>query len=158
MLPMPARQIGHPLPFRVEMKGCDGSPQRIRSPARGTGLKVDLIAAIPLGVIMENLTGSSTLDTLSGRGTAILLKHGATCPISSRARDEVAAFAEAHPDVPIFELEVTGNRELSAQVASQLGVTHQSPQVFVLRDGKVTWHAEHYDITARSLASQTASG
>jgi bacillithiol system protein YtxJ len=106
---------------------------------------------------MENLAGPSALDALPKRGTAILLKHGATCPISSRARDEVAAFARAHPDVPVYGLEVTANHDLAAQAARQLGVTHQSPQVLVLRDGKVAWHAEHYDITAGSLASHTAS-
>jgi bacillithiol system protein YtxJ len=105
---------------------------------------------------MENLTGHSALDALSRGGTAILLKHGATCPISSRARDELASFAQAHPDLPIYCLEVTTNREISSQLAKQLGVTHQSPQVFVLRDGKVAWHAEHYDITATSLARHAA--
>jgi bacillithiol system protein YtxJ len=102
---------------------------------------------------MEHLTGPSALDALPKSGTAILLKHGATCPISSHARDEVMAFAEVHPDLPVYGVEVTANRDLSAKIAKQLGVTHQSPQVFVLREGEVTWHAEHYDITAQSLAS-----
>jgi bacillithiol system protein YtxJ len=105
---------------------------------------------------MKDLTGHSAFDALPRSGTAILLKHGATCPISSRARDELASFAEAHPDLPIYCVEVTANRELSSQVAKQLGVMHQSPQVFVLRDGKVAWHAEHYDITAKGLASHAA--
>jgi bacillithiol system protein YtxJ len=102
---------------------------------------------------MENLTAPSALDALSKKGKAILLKHGVTCPISARARDEVANFAEAHPDLPVYGVEVTENRDLSTQVARELGVAHQSPQVFVLHDGKVAWHAEHYDITAGSLES-----
>jgi bacillithiol system protein YtxJ len=99
---------------------------------------------------MKELTESS-IDALTCCAAAVLLKHGATCPISAHARDEVAAFIGAHPEIPVYGLEVTGNRDLSSAVAMRLGVTHESPQIFILRDGKVAWSAAHYDITRRGL-------
>ena len=104
---------------------------------------------------MPHLTSREQFEALSREGTAILLKHGATCPISAAARDELADFAARHGDVPVYDIEVTGNRDLSDYAADQLGVEHQSPQAFVLRDGKAVWHAEHYDITAGALEANT---
>ncbi len=104
---------------------------------------------------MPHLTSRAQFDALAKDGTAILLKHGATCPISAAAREELADFSRQHGDVPVYDLEVTGNRELSDYAADRLGVEHQSPQAFVLRDGKAVWHAEHYDITAKALEAKT---
>jgi bacillithiol system protein YtxJ len=100
---------------------------------------------------MREITSQSAMDALPGGATAILLKHGGTCPISAHARDEVTAFAAAHPEIPVYGLEVTGNRELSRSLATRLGVHHESPQILVLRDGRVAWSASHYDITRRNL-------
>ena len=105
---------------------------------------------------MEEIKDQSDVDGMLGEPEAILLKHGATCSISANARREIEEFTANHPDVRISELEVTANHALSEKVADQLGVPHQSPQLFVLRDGKVAWHAEHYGITAKALEGQLA--
>ena len=105
---------------------------------------------------MQRLTDESSVDRLADAATAVLLKHGATCPISAHARQEVASFASSHPDLPTYGLEVTENSSLSAYVAQKLGVRHESPQALVLREGKVVWHASHYDITADRLEDATA--
>ena len=104
---------------------------------------------------MPHITSREQFDALTKEGTAILLKHGATCPISAAAREELAEFANLHGDVPIYDIEVTGNREVSEYAADRLGVEHESPQAFVLRDGKPVWHAEHYDITVNALEERT---
>lgn len=103
---------------------------------------------------MEELSNQADLDDLLGASRAILLKHGATCSISANARREVEALAAQHPELPVLALEVTQHGELADVVASQLGVPHQSPQVFVVRDGAVAWHASHFDITKRALEEQ----
>jgi bacillithiol system protein YtxJ len=110
---------------------------------------------------MEAITDQSTLDSILAEGSAVLLKHGARCPISAHARDEVASFAAAHPDVPVYSLEVTEHRALAERVAERLGLRHESPQLIVVRDGRPAWHAAHYDIAASSLtrhAPGSASG
>ena len=103
---------------------------------------------------MKNLTSEADVDAILGADEAVLLKHGAHCPISAHARDECAAFEKAHPDVTLAWLEVTANRALSDRVAHRLGVEHQSPQLFVIRGGKVAWSAEHHAITAGDLGAQ----
>ena len=106
---------------------------------------------------MNNLDSRTDLDALIRTELAVLLKHGARCPVSARAREELSAFVRSHPDVPCGSLEGTANGDLSKHAAEQLGVAHESPQVFVIRGGKVSWHAEHYAITALNLDAQLKS-
>jgi bacillithiol system protein YtxJ len=114
------------------------------------------MAAVQTGAVMKEIKNDSDVDGMLGEPEAILLKHGATCSISANARREMEEFTANHPDLLIGGLEVTGNHALSEKVADQLGVPHQSPQLFLLRDGKVAWQAEHYEITAKALEGQLA--
>lgn len=102
---------------------------------------------------MHDLTTPTELDAALDAPEAVLLKHGARCPISAAARDALTEFAAEHPDVPVYGVEVTGHRALSDQVAERLGVAHESPQAFVLRDGRPVWHAEHFAITPDAVAA-----
>jgi bacillithiol system protein YtxJ len=105
----------------------------------------------------HDLTTAAQLDDALRAPVAVLLKHGATCPISAAGREAVARFAEAHPEVPVYRVEVTANRALSDLVAERFGVAHESPQAFVLRGGRPAWRAEHFDITPEALAAQVAA-
>jgi bacillithiol system protein YtxJ len=102
----------------------------------------------------HDLTTAAELDAALEAPLAVLLKHGSSCPISAAGRQAVAQFAEAHPAVPVYRVEVTANRALSDLVAERLGVAHESPQAFVLRGGRPAWHAEHFDITPDALAER----
>ena len=104
---------------------------------------------------MRELKDEREAEALFEASEAVLLKHGAHCSISAGAREEIAAFQEAHPQTEVFAVEVTARRDLSDQLATRLGVRHESPQVFVLRRGAVTWQATHHDITAEALAQHT---
>jgi len=82
---------------------------------------------------------------------AVLLKHSAACSVSFNAMREVRKFLVAHEEVRVHVVDVLGSRELSLAIADRLDVPHQSPQVIVLRGGKVAWHASHFSITASAL-------
>jgi bacillithiol system protein YtxJ len=102
---------------------------------------------------MQDLKSPDELAAALATPGAVLLKHGATCGISAAARDALAAFSAEHPGVPVYGVEVTGQRAVSDLVAERLGVPHESPQVFVLRGGRPVWHAAHFAITAEALAA-----
>ena len=70
---------------------------------------------------------------------ALLYKHSPICPISSRAMTEVQAFARENDDIPVLMVDVLGQQSLSNQLAAQLGIEHESPQLIVLKDGKAVW-------------------
>jgi len=103
---------------------------------------------------MENhfvrITATASLYELAEQSkerAVVVFKHSLTCPISARAYAEMAEFPGE-----VALIEVQQARELSTEFARRLGVAHESPQVIVLRDGKVIWSASHFDITADAVA------
>jgi bacillithiol system protein YtxJ len=89
----------------------------------------------------------------------VIFKHSLICPTSRRAFDEYQQFAGDAPEaVPgRFKLiEIQRHRELSREVAERTEVRHESPQALVLRDGEVTWHESHWNITREALEKALA--
>ena len=89
-------------------------------------------------------------EALGGR-EAILFEHGPRCPISREEHEEKARFAEEHPDTPVHLVDVIGDRSLSCFIAERMSVKHEPPQVIVLKDGRVVWHASHCVATAAAV-------
>lgn len=86
-------------------------------------------------------------------GLALLFKHSTRCPISASAKSRFDAFMaeESQAALPAAFVFVVEDREVSNAVAARLGVTHQSPQAILLRDGKAVWNTSHHDIKADTL-------
>lgn len=87
-----------------------------------------------------------------------LFKHSLTCGVSARAWRELESFAAGRPESAglFVKVEVQRSRELSNAIAERTGVRHQSPQVLLLRGGRVLWHESHWRITASALAEAEA--
>ncbi|MFQ5690175.1 MAG: bacillithiol system redox-active protein YtxJ [Gemmatimonadota bacterium] len=84
-------------------------------------------------------------------GVVVLYKHSPTCWVAARALEQVERFAQKSPGIPIYMVDVIGQRPLSDWVAEHFGIAHESPQAIVLRDGEPVWHASHFSVTARAL-------
>jgi len=82
-----------------------------------------------------------------------LFKHSTTCPISAAAHRQVAAYLADRGDdaTPVLLIKVIESRPVSNAIAAALGVTHQSPQMILLRNGQAVWNASHGSITAAAL-------
>jgi bacillithiol system protein YtxJ len=103
---------------------------------------------------MQPLTSTDAFDLLLDKPLAIVYKHSTRCPISLLAFDEVARFEEEHPELPVHVVDVTADRPVSRHIAAALGVTHHSPQVIVVAQGRTAWHASHFDVRAEVLAER----
>lgn len=106
---------------------------------------------------MIELTDSSVtdwLDRLPPDRLTLLYKHSPRCGLSFCAAEEVAAFAAASPEVPVFRLDVVARRNLARELGRVLDVPHHSPQVILLQGTRVRWHTSHHRITAEVLARQ----
>jgi bacillithiol system protein YtxJ len=90
-------------------------------------------------------------ELLRGPGPAWVFKHSATCGISQAAHEQVETYASRHPEQRIGLVVVQTHRPLSNWVAAKLGVTHQSPQLFLIKDGRVAWQASHWSITSDAM-------
>ncbi len=107
---------------------------------------------------MREITTLEELDTLleeSDQGPVLILKHSTRCPTSAGAYGRVQAWervlGEEAP--PIYLVNVIESRELSNEIASHLGVAHQSPQIILVRDGYALWNTSHGKIGGLELDS-----
>ncbi len=78
----------------------------------------------------------------------LVYKHSTTCPISSTAGHEVRGL---ETDLPIYWINVREQRELSNWVASTYEITHESPQLRLIRGGKAARVWSHYEVTKSSI-------
>lgn len=51
----------------------------------------------------------------------------------------------------LYFLDLLRYREISNKIASKFNVPHESPQLIILKEGKVVYDASHGAITAESL-------
>ncbi|MDR3585602.1 MAG: bacillithiol system redox-active protein YtxJ [Desulfosporosinus sp.] len=82
----------------------------------------------------------------------ILFKHSTTCSISAHAWQEMQDFIrESSAEVLVVMIKVIESRPVCSQVTEDLGVKHQSPQVLLLSNRKVLWHASHQAVTKNNI-------
>jgi bacillithiol system protein YtxJ len=96
-------------------------------------------------------TSDDCAERLAAAGRVLLYKHSFACGLSAMARDEVEAFAADRPEVPIWLVDVLGQRPLSQALERLLGVRHESPQAISVTDGRPTWDASHRRVTRAAL-------
>ncbi len=87
----------------------------------------------------------------------ILFKHSTRCGISAQAHhdlEEAIGDLARHSDV--YYLDLLRYRPVSDAIAKVFGVPHQSPQVIMLKEGKVVYHASHFSISPDLLLRHTA--
>ena len=108
---------------------------------------------------MQPLPAPADVDEWIARpGAAWLFKHSRTCPVSSAAWVEVQDYLTAHPEDALGLVVVQDHRPSSNRAAERLGVRHESPQIFLLRDGKLLWNASHGEITREAMEQALAKG
>ncbi len=78
--------------------------------------------------------------------TSIIFKHSTRCGISRMVLKSFEKQWAETPNVNFYFLDLIKYRALSNAVAQTLGVVHQSPQIIVLKSGKVLTSGSHYDI------------
>ncbi len=102
---------------------------------------------------IDNIPALDALIARSNETPVWLFKHSLTCGVSSYAWSELQHFAAESPaDGPVFGvIEIQVARPVSDALAERTGVRHQSPQIFLLRQGQVAWQASHYDINRQAL-------
>ena len=84
----------------------------------------------------------------SNGAPAIIFKHSNSCGISAGAYEEMSRL---NRQVGLVTVQTA--RDVSNDIEARTGVAHHTPQVFIIRDGKVMWTASHGRISAASVAA-----
>jgi len=81
-----------------------------------------------------------------------IFKHSTRCSISTMVRSRLENGWKAENDNMIFYyLDVLKHRGLSDLVADKFSITHQSPQLIILKNGKVVHDASHTSISPKVI-------
>lgn len=82
----------------------------------------------------------------------VIFKHSTTCGISESAKYALMDNWDfSDQDLDLYYLDLLKYRSISNRVAEDFGVTHQSPQVLLIKDGKVAAYTSHHRIGVQWL-------
>jgi bacillithiol system protein YtxJ len=102
----------------------------------------------------KSIETNDALDELFKRSfdePVIIFKHSNACGISSHVMEMVDDVGNE-----INFVVVQDDRDLSNEIADRTGHRHQSPQIFVIKNGKPVYHATHYGIDPRAVEDALA--
>ena len=84
-----------------------------------------------------------------------IFKHSTSCFISKTVlRNFEKEIENLDQKVELYFLDLLAHRAISNKIAHDLGVTHQSPQLIVIENGKAVNNASHQDISADQLQDE----
>lgn len=89
--------------------------------------------------------------TRSFERPVLLFKHSTTCGTSAQAYDEMEDYRRGDSPVEVHVIDVHAARTVARTVAERFGIRHESPQVLLLVNGTVRWHASHYRVSGQAV-------
>ncbi len=101
----------------------------------------------------NQLSELSQLDTIvenSATRTQVIFKHSTRCGISRAVLKQFEK--KVIEDADLYYLDLLSYRAISNELAQKFNVIHQSPQLLVIKDGKVTAHDSHYDLLSVEIS------
>lgn len=105
-----------------------------------------------------DLTELEQLDVLVEESTerpVLIFKHSTRCPVSRMAlKNFENEYDIEEGKARIYFLDLLEYRDISNEIAERFGVTHQSPQLILIKDGKAVYDTSHSDIDAGTVKSK----
>jgi len=105
----------------------------------------------------KELTEIGQLDeisAISNEKSIAIFKHSTRCSVSRMALKQFENEFNSSDKVTPYFLDLIAHRDISNEIANRFGVTHQSPQLILIKDGKAIYHVSHSDIDAESLKAK----
>lgn len=104
----------------------------------------------------RNLKSQEDLETwndYSFQQPVMLFKHSTRCSISSMAKNRLERGWNYTDNqiIPLF-VDLLSYRDVSNQVATFYGITHESPQILIIRNGKCIYSSSHGGIDPSSIS------
>lgn len=102
----------------------------------------------------ENLKTEEQLQAIwekDSENTRIFFKHSTRCSISAMALSRFQEKWSSEKACELYFIDLIANRSVSNLLETLSQVTHQSPQIIVVKNKEVIYTASHSAIEARSV-------
>ena len=100
---------------------------------------------------ITNLSQLKEIQENSFQKNAIIFKHSTTCSISRMALKNFEREYQLQDAVDAYFLDLLNFRAISNEIATTFDVTHQSPQLLLIHNGKSIYNVSHDSIDAEIL-------
>jgi len=119
------------------------------------------IGLLPKGVFRMQWNEITTIEEWnelllqsSERGQ-VILKHSTTCPVSANALQEYEQYLNDKPNENLnyVLVKVIESRPVSNQIAEDLNVKHESPQIIYVKDKAKYWTSSHWSVTKAHITA-----
>lgn len=87
----------------------------------------------------------------------VIFKHSTRCSISRVALGRFERTDSFNKAATYHLLDLLAHRPISNAIAERFGITHESPQVLVIRNGVCIYQASHLDIEPAEISEQVGS-
>lgn len=94
---------------------------------------------------------------LSKTKTQVIFKHSTRCSISSMAKSRLER-GTAPENIDFYYLDLIKHRNISQKVAEDFDVSHESPQILMIKNGKCIYDESHSGITMNEIIDQSVAG
>ena len=88
-------------------------------------------------------------------GRTIIYKHSPTCSLCGWSQHVLGKMAD-EDGVTLELIDVFQRRALSNELEAHFGVRHESPQILIVEDGQVVWHASHRGVAPERVRAALA--
>ena len=105
---------------------------------------------------LDKMEQFDEIDEISKTKSVVLFKHSTRCSVSRMALKQFdAEFNYPEEKIDWYLLDLLNHRDLSNEIAHRYNVTHQSPQILVIQNGKAVFNESHDSIAAEDLKQFT---
>jgi bacillithiol system protein YtxJ len=100
---------------------------------------------------LNNLNQLDEIKEFSKSKAMIIFKHSTRCSVSRMVLKQFENEFNQHEKFDLYYLDLLEFRSISLEIASRFEVEHQSPQLLVIKNETVVYHANHEAIDAEKL-------
>jgi bacillithiol system protein YtxJ len=102
---------------------------------------------------INNAGQLEAIKELSASKPQLIFKHSTRCSISSVAKSRLER-ADTPDDIDFYYLDLINHKDLSAKIAGDFSVYHESPQVLLIKNGECVYDESHSGINMDDIAEQ----
>lgn len=94
------------------------------------------------------------LKVLSSDRPQLIFKHSTRCSISSMAKNRLEK-VEMPLGIDFYYLDLIQHRNISQKIAQDFSVSHESPQVLLIKNGECVYDESHSGISMEEIVEQS---
>ncbi|MFE3868226.1 bacillithiol system redox-active protein YtxJ [Flavobacterium sp. LS2P90] len=103
---------------------------------------------------LTDLGQLNEIISISNEKPVAIFKHSTRCSVSRMALKQFENEFNSLDKVTPYFLDLIAHRDISNEISTRLGVTHQSPQLILIKEGKAVYNVSHSDIDADELGKR----